>query len=173
MEQKLKREQGKLSRRANNAKDKGIKLSYAKNYQKQKQKVAKLYEKVMNQRNDYLNKLSTNIIKNHDVICIEDLNVKGMLRNHKLAKSISDVSWSSFVTKIEYKAKWYGKKIIKIDRWFASSKLCSTEGCGHKENKMPLTIRHWTCEKCHTKHDRDINASKNILAEGLRQLDLS
>lgn len=170
MEQRLKREQRKLSRRALNAKNNGIKLSDARNYQKQKQIVARLQEKVFNQRNDYLNKLSTNIIKNHDIVCIEDLNVKGMLRNHKLAKSISDVSWSSFVSKLEYKAKWYCRTIIKIDRWFPSSKLCSTNGCDHKVDAMSLSIRHWTCEKCHTNHDRDINASKNILAEGLRQL---
>jgi putative transposase len=170
MEKKLKREQRKLSRRALHAKNKGMKLSDARNYQKQKQIVARLQEKVFNQRNDYLNKLSTSIIKNHDIVCIEDLNVKGMLRNHKLAKSISDVSWSRFVSKLEYKAKWYGRTIIKIDRWFPSSKLCSTNGCGHKVFAMPLSIRHWTCEKCHTNHDRDINASKNILAEGLRQL---
>ena len=113
MEQKLKREQRKLSRRQLQAKKKGIKLLDAKNYQKQKTKVARLHEKVMNQREDFLNKVSTEIIKNHDIICIEDLNIKGMLRNRKLAKSISDVSWSSFVTKLQYKADWYGKEIIK------------------------------------------------------------
>ncbi|EKJ3581731.1 transposase, partial [Enterococcus faecalis] len=114
MAKKLKREQRKLSKRALLAKKKGINLFEAKNYQKQKRKVARLYEKVMNQRNDFLNKLSTEIIKNHAIICIEDLNTKGMLHNHKLAKSISDVSWSSFVTKLQYKADWYGREIIKI-----------------------------------------------------------
>src|SRR5699024_10820303 len=102
------------------AKQRKVDVSEAKNYQKQKQKVARLHEKVKNQRNDFLNKLSTNIIKNHDVICIEDLNTKGMMRNRKLAKSISDVSWSNFVRQLEYKAEWYGRTVIKIDRWFPS-----------------------------------------------------
>ncbi|EQB03603.1 transposase IS605, partial [Sphingobium quisquiliarum P25] len=168
MEKKLNREQRKLSRRALNAKNKGINLLDAKNYQKQKRKVARLHEKVMNQRDDFLNKLSTEIIKNHDIICIEDLNTKGMLRNRKLAKSISDVSWSAFVTKLEYKAKWYGKTIVKISRWFPSSQICSN--CGHQDGKKSLEIRDWTCPVCQEYHDRDINASKNILTEGLKIL---
>lgn len=166
MSKKLAREQRKLSRRLLLAKQRNVNLLDAKNYQKQKQKVARLHEKVKNQRTDFLNKLSTSIIKNHDVICIEDLNTKGMMRNRKLAKSISDVSWSLFVRKLEYKAEWYGRKIIKIDRWYPSSQICSE--CGHQDGKKPLNIRQWTCPNCHVHHDRDINASQNILTEGLR-----
>ena len=94
-----------------------------------------------------------------------------MLRNHKLAKSISDVSWSSFVNKLQYKADWYGREIIKVDQWFPSSQICS--GCGHKDGKKPLDIREWTCPLCSAHHDRDINASLNILGEGLRLKSIS
>lgn len=166
LENKLKREQRKLSKKFMIAKKENKKLSEAKNYQKQRIKVAKIHEKIMNMRTDFLNKLSTNIIKNHDIICIEDLNIKRMLHNHKLAKSITDVSWSSFINKLEYKAKWYGKEIIKIDKFYPSSQICSV--CGNRDIKKTLDIREWTCPICHTHHDRDINASKNILTEGLR-----
>lgn len=167
MANKIAREQRKLSRRYQLAEKEGKKLEDAKNYQKQKVKVARLHEKVANQREDFLNKVSTTIVKNHDIICIEDLNAKGMLRNHKLAKSISDVSWSMFVNKLQYKADWYGKQVIKIDRWYPSSQICST--CGIKTGKKTLDIRMWTCE-CGAEHDRDINASINIKNEGLRQV---
>lgn len=166
MEKKLRREQRKLSRRALRAKNNDIKLFEAKNYQKQKIKVARLHEKVMNQRTDFLNKLSTEIIKNHDIICMEDLNTKGMIHNHKLAKSISDVSWSSFVAKLQYKADWYGRAIIKVDRFYPSSQICSV--CGETTGKKTLAIRAWDCPYCKAHHDRDINAAINILNEGLR-----
>lgn len=163
MEKKLKCEQRKVSRRTSLAKKKGINLFEAKNYQKKKRKIARLHEKIMNQRTDFLNKLSTEIIKNHDIICMEDLNTKGVLRNHKLAKSISDVSWSRFVIKLQYKADWYGRKIIK---WIRTSQICSKYG--HKDGKKSLEIREWTCPICHSPHNRGINASINILTEGLR-----
>ncbi|WP_349763221.1 IS200/IS605 family element RNA-guided endonuclease TnpB [Fusobacterium sp. SYSU M8D902] len=166
LEDKLRKEQRKLSRRALLAKKENRKLRESKNYQKQRIKVAKIHEKIMNMRIDFLNKLSTYIIKSHDIICIENLNTKGLLHNHKLAKSIADVSWASFVNKLEYKAKWYGKELIKIDRLYPSSQICSV--CGHRACKKTLDIREWTCPICNTHHDRDINASKNILAEGLR-----
>src|SRR5690625_5103100 len=166
MEKKLRREQRKLSRRALKAKEQGINLLNAKNYQKQKRKVARLHEKVANQRNDFLNKLSTEIIKNHDMICIEDLHTKGMLRNRKLAKAISDVSWSSFVSKLQYKADWYGRTIVKVSRWFPSTQICSN--CDYNNGKKPLNIRKWTSPSCTIVHDRDINASKNTLVEFLR-----
>src|SRR5699024_6781782 len=134
-------EQRKLSRRALHAKNNGMNLLDAKNYQKQKIKVARLHEKVMNKREDFLHKLSTEIIKSHDVICIEDLNTKIMLRNCKLAKSISDVSWSAFVMKLEYKAKWYGKQIVIRSRWYHSSQKYSE--CGHQDGKKPLEMRDW------------------------------
>lgn len=165
---KLKREKRKLSKMAKIAKDNHIKLLDAKNYQKQKRKVAQLERKVMNQRLDFLHKLSTNLIKNHDIIVIEDLNVKGMLKNRKLAKHISDVSWSNFVRMLEYKADWYGRTLITIDRWYPSSKLCSTEACDYKADKMPLSVREWMCPQCNVLHNRDKNAAINILREGLR-----
>lgn len=168
LQDKLAREQKILAKRREVAKSKNRKLSESRNYQKQKTKVAKVYEKIANSRRDFLHKLSINIIKNHDVIAIEDLNVKGMVKNRKLAKSISDSSWSAFTTMLAYKAQWYGKQLVKIDRWYPSSKTCS--GCGHVLTKgnLPLSVRSWQCPNCFQQNDRDINASINILNEGLK-----
>ena len=165
LSKKLAREQKILSRRGLLAKKKGMKLSESSNYQKQKLKVARLHEKIVHQRKDFLHKLSTNLIKNHDVICIEDLASRNLMKNHHLARAIGDASWTEFVRQLHYKADWYGKKIVTISRWFPSSQLCSS--CGVNSGKKALSIREWTCENCGTHHDRDINASLNILKEGL------
>ena len=165
---KLVREQKILSRRGLLAQQRGKSLNDCMNYQKQRLKVAKLHEKISNQRRDFLHKLSTHLIKNHDRICMEDLASKNLMKNYHLAKAIGDASWSEFRRMLEYKAEWYGKKIVTISRWFPSSQLCSN--CGFNSGKKPLHIREWTCKNCRTHHDRDLNASINILNEGLKIL---
>lgn len=142
------------------------------NWDKARMKVARLQEKIANQRRDYLNKLSTKLVNKYDVICLEDLQVKNMVKNHKLAQSISDVSWSEFVRQLSYKAEWYGKELVKIDKFFPSSQTCHV--CGHiNKDTKDLGIRKWICPNCTTEHDRDINASINILNEGLKMLKIS
>lgn len=140
-------------------------------YKKQSKKVAKLHEKISNIRTDFLQKLSTQIIKENQLIISEDLNVKDMMQNHKLAKSISDVSWSEFMRMLEYKSIWNDRIYHKIDRYYASSQLCSI--CGYKNaGTKDSGVREWICPKCNTQHNRDLNAAINILKQGLKELDI-
>ncbi|NEN93869.1 MAG: IS200/IS605 family element transposase accessory protein TnpB [Okeania sp. SIO3H1] len=135
------------------------------NYHKARLKVARIHTKIKDSRLDYTHKLTTQLIRENQTIVVEDLAVKNMVKNHKLAKAISDANWGELVRQLEYKAEWYGRELIKIDRYFPSSKRCSN--CGHVVEKLPLNIREWDCPKCGSRHDRDINASINILAAGL------
>jgi putative transposase len=145
----------------------------SKNHEKLRLKVAKCHQKIKNQRKDFLQKLSTKLIHENQVICLEDLSVKGMERNKNLAKSVSDASFSRFVEMLEYKAEWYGRNVVKIDRFYPSTQLCS--GCGYKNESIKglkgLKFREWICPCCGEVHDRDLNASRNILKEGLKSIE--
>ena len=142
-------------------------LKDSHNREKQRIRVAIVYEKVTNQRNDFLQKQSTMLVRENQTICIEDLNVKGMIRNHKLSKSIASVSWAKFFEMLEYKAGWYGNEIHRVPTMYPSSQTCSC--CGYRNPRIKnLGIRIWECPKCHAVHDRDTNASINILKKGLQ-----
>lgn len=145
----------------------------SKGHEKARLKVARCHQKIKNQRNDFLQKLSTKLIKENQIICLEDLSVKGMERNRRLAKSVSDASFSRFVSMLEYKAEWYGQKIVKIGRFYPSTQICS--GCGYRNESVNglkgLKFREWTCPECGEVHDRDFNASRNILKEGLKSIE--
>ncbi|MEO0644736.1 MAG: RNA-guided endonuclease TnpB family protein [Cyanobacteria bacterium J06650_10] len=152
---KLRRAQKALSR-----KQKG-----SNNRHKARLCVARVHTEIADARKDMLHKLTTRLIRENQTIVVEDLAVKNMLKNHKLAQVISDASWGELVRQLEYKCEWYGRTLVKIDRWFPSSKRCNV--CCHTVDKLPLSVREWTCPNCATKHDRDINAAINILAAGL------
>jgi putative transposase len=154
----LKRKQKKLAR-----KQKGSNSRY-----RYRKVVAKVYERVSNSRQDFLHKLSYKLVSDSQAVIVENLHVKGMVRNHKLAKSISDVGWGTFTNFLAYKLERKGGNLVEIDRWFPSSKLCSN--CFYQIGEMPLDVREWTCPHCSTHHDRDENASKNIRAEGIRMI---
>ncbi len=138
------------------------------NYKKLQQKIAKLHLKIANTRKDFLHQQSRKLVNENQVIVLEDLNVKGMIQNKKLARSIADVSWATFVTFVTYKADWENKKVVVIDRFFASSKQCN--GCQEKNILLSLSDRVWVCPKCGKEHDRDLNAANNIKEEGIRLL---
>ena len=137
----------------------------SKNRAKAKLKVARIHAKIADTRRDFTHKLSTRLIRENQTIATETLAVKNMVKNGNLAKSISDAGWSDFVRQLEYKAKWYGRTLVGIDKWYPSSKRCSA--CGFVVSKMPLSVREWTCPECGVVHDRDLNAARNILAAGL------
>lgn len=152
---RLRKAQRRLSR-----KEKG-----SQNWKKQKRRVARLHARIADKRNDFLHKLSRKIVDENQVIALESLNVKGMQQNRSLSRSIADTGWSTLVQYIEYKAEWAGRAVVKIDRWFPSTKRCSE--CGHVGETKPLSVRRWKCKECGESHDRDVNAAKNIRTVGL------
>lgn len=160
-EKKLRREQRKLARRKKGS----------ANWQKQKRKVAQVYEKVSNQRRDDIHKATTQAVRDSCAIAVEDLNVKGMTKNHNIAKSVSDASMSEMLRQLQYKCGWYGRDFVKVDRWFPSSKTCGNCGCVF--DGLKLWMRDWTCPECGAHLDRDLNAAKNIATEGKRLLESS
>ena len=157
---KAKRRKLRKAQKALSRKKKG-----SNNRHKARLKVAKVHAEISDARNDFLHKLTTRLVRENQVIAVEDLSVKNLIKNRKPALSISDASWGEIVRQLEYKCNWYGRTFVKIDRWFPSSKRCGH--CGHIVDKLTLNIREWDCPKCGTHHDRDVNAAKNILAAGL------
>jgi putative transposase len=155
LRKKLKRVQKALSR----------KVKGSNNRHKVRMKVARVHAQISDSKQDFLHKLTTRLVRENQTIAVEDLAVRNMVKNHKLARSISDASWGELVRQLTYKAAWCGRNLVKIDRWFPSSKRCGN--CGHIVDKLPLSIREWTCSKCGAVHDRDLNAANNILAAGL------
>ena len=171
LEAKLHREQRKLGKKRARLAKEGRKLCDARNYQKQRVKVARVYEKIRRKRHDFLHKLSYQLVNSHDVLAFEDLCVKGMLKNHYLARSISDAAWGTFIRYCTYKAERAGKTLIQISRWYPSTQTCSV--CGEKtgpRGAKDLGVREWVCPVCGAHHERDDNAAWNIMLEGLRLL---
>ncbi|MEQ9486385.1 RNA-guided endonuclease InsQ/TnpB family protein [Coleofasciculus sp. F4-SAH-05] len=155
LKRKLRQAQKALSR----------KVKGSNNREKARQQVARIHAQIADARKDFLHKLTTRLVRENQTIVVEDLAVKNMMKNHKLAQAMRNASWSELVRQLEYKCQWYGRLLVKIDRWFPSSKRCGH--CGHVVDKLPLNVREWDCPECGTHHDRDINAANNILAAGL------
>ena len=164
---KLTQEQRKLSKMRTKLERVNANLDECKNYQKQKHKVAKLHEHISNCAKDFNHKLSRRLVEEYDLIAMEDLNVEGMKKNHCLSYSVADVRWSQLLNFIKYKSEWYGKEFRQVDRFYASSKICSCCGTYHKDIVNSLSVREWTCPDCGTHHDRDVNAARNILNQAL------
>lgn len=164
---KLAKEQRKLSKMRAKLERANLNPDECKNYQKQKHKVAKLHEHVANCAKDFNHKVSRKLVEEYDLIAMEDLNVIGLIKNHNLAYSIADVRWSQLVNFIQYKCQWYGKKFVQVDRFYASSKICSCCGIVHKDIVNSLSVREWICPDCGTHHDRDVNAAINMLNKAL------
>jgi putative transposase len=154
-----------LSKLAREQKRHARKAKGGNNREKARRKVAKVHAKVRRIRLDFMHKLSSKLVAENQVICIETLRIAGMLRNRKLAKAISDAAWGEFVRQLEYKAAWYGREVVRVSQWEPSSKKCSS--CGHRLKELDLKIRAWTCPSCGVAHDRDVNAAKNIRVAGL------
>jgi putative transposase len=152
---RLARAQRELSRKAKDS----------ANREKARREVAKVYARIADRRRDFLHKLSTRLVRENQTVVVEDLTVRNLLKNGTLARAISDASWTELRTMLEYKCAWYGRELVVIDRFFASSKLCGN--CGTVREKLPLNVREWTCDNCGVVHDRDANAARNILAAGL------
>ena len=158
LRRKLRQAQKKLS----------LRVKGSNNREKARREVARIQAAIADARKDFLHKLTTRLVRENQTIAVEDLAVKNMMKNRKLSAAIADASWGELVRQLDYKCRWYGRTLVKIDRWFPSSKRCGH--CGHIIEKLPLSVREWTCPKCGTVHDRDINAAKNILAAGLAVL---
>jgi putative transposase len=141
------------------------KVKGSNNTEKARLEVARIHAAIADSRTDFLHKLTTRLVRENQTIAVEDLAVKNMMKNRKLAQAIADASWSELIRQLEYKCQWYGRTLVKIDRWFPSSKRCGN--CGHIVDKLLLDVREWDCPECGTHHDRDINAAHNILAAGL------
>lgn len=156
---KLARAQNNLSRKAKGS----------NNRAKARMKVARVHVRIADRRRDHLHKVTSRLVRENQALAIEDLTVRNMLKNRCLARAISDAAWTELRSMLEYKSDWNERELLLVDRWFPSSRMCSTPGCAHISNKMPLNVREWTCPQCGTTHDRDVNAAKNILAAGLAE----